>query len=593
MNTILMLQGSITNILQNWNFFLSLWIIQGAFTVLTLWLMSDALLDKDVISVLSFLGGILGFTLFSLVITIGRIKPSPALGIAITVIALLILIWQRHQFRSLMTFNLAGLIIFFLFILLLRLIFIRDLLVPAYSDSVLHLQIVRDLLNPEQAPQAFYRLSSDPRHYYHVGFHSLAAFLSGGTSTSAEQTILLLGQYFQSLAIIAVFPLTRILTKNSLSAWAVMSIAGLILTIPAYASNWGKYPSIASLTGIIFGLTLFIAYCDNKAVLSKKLYFLTFLAVLSATSLHSRSLFVFLLAIPAIFLYSKSSAILEKLEIKENNTENKMMIIVLWAIMLHVLVLALKFPDSQYQYFPSFLFLILTIFSFYSNFALTWIVISFFLTMGLSILIPLPLSFLPVRYSSLFDRPFLIVFFYLPASFLIWQGIEGGLRLVAKNTFESWRQRLFTIVFFICLSNAIFIQNHQPSDCCIFMDDNDLFSFHWMKNNIPEDALIGIAATGKTGSLQPADGGAWVELFTGISTRKIKLFNDITNHNISWNIDFASEGLRLCKEGVDYFYVDGLQNSFDEYTLVKIGSKYEFGLGNIKIYHLECKDGIP
>jgi hypothetical protein len=114
-----------------------------------------------------------------------------------------------------------------------------------------------------------------------------------------------------------------------------------------------------------------------------------------------------------------------------------------------------------------------------------------------------------------------------------------------------------------------------------------------MKNNIPEDALIGIAATGKTGSLQPADGGAWVELFTGISTRKIKLFNDITNHNISWNIDFASEGLRLCKEGVDYFYVDGLQNSFDEYTLVKIGSKYEFGLGNIKIYHLECKDRIP
>ncbi len=75
-----MLQGSITNILQNWHFFLSLWIIQGAFTVLTLWLMSDALLDKDVISVLSFLGGILGFTLFSLVITIGKNQAFPSIG---------------------------------------------------------------------------------------------------------------------------------------------------------------------------------------------------------------------------------------------------------------------------------------------------------------------------------------------------------------------------------------------------------------------------------------------------------------------------------------------------------------------------------
>lgn len=588
MNTILMLQGSLYTILQNWHLFAYLLFIQCVFAALTAWFMSDISIDKESLAILCFLGGILGFTLFSLGIMLLKIKSSPSLSLITIISACLILVMYGRNLYALISVNLAKLGVFFLFIFLLRLIFIRNLLVPPYADSVQHLQIVQDFLNPNQSPQAFYRLSFDLGHYYHFSFHALAAFLSGVTSTSPAQTILFLGQYFQALAILAVYPIARILMKDSLSAWAVMIVAGLILSIPAYASNWGKYPAIASLTGISFGLSLLLIYAKDKSVASRKFWWLISFAIISATCLHSRSLFVLLFSVLALAFYARSKFVFEKLELNDNN-DNKTIVIILWAVMLYIFTPALEFPPSPFLYFLEFLFVGLSILAFYSDFILTWILITFLLIMGYSLLLPLPFAFLPTRYTILFDRPFLVIFFYLPASILIWEGLEGGMRFLAKNRFEIWRRWLFAGVLIFGLANAIFVQNHYPSDCCIFVDDNDLFSFHWMKKNISEKALIGISATGKPGNLLPVDGGAWVELFTGLATRKLVLFENIDANNLDWNTDYASIALSLCKEGITHFYVDNLENSFDEYYLIKVGASYEFGLGDVRIYSLDCK----
>ncbi len=547
-------------------------------------------MEKDTLAILSFLGGILGFTLFSLSIAFLKIKPSPSLGIVAAFFSFLLLVQFRQYLYVPPSYNLIGISLFFLFILLLRLIFIQELLVPPYADSIQHLQIVYDFLNPDRPPQAFFRLSADLGRYYHFGFHALAAWLSGVTTTPPEQTILILGQYFQALATLAVYPLVRNLSKDALSAWAVMIIAGLILSIPAYTSNWGKYPAIASLTGISFGLSLLLAYAKNKTIPSKKFFLLNGLVIFSATCIHSRSLLVFFLAFLIMFLYLRSGFLIEK--IKTNDSyQSRIVVIVLWVVMLLTYILKLNFPTINFYYFFIFLFLTLTILAFSLDFMRVWLLLTFVFAMGINLFIPIPFSLLPTRYTLLFDRPFLIIFFYLPASVIIWLGLEEGIRLLAKDKFEIWRSQLFVFVLIIGLINAVFIQNHHPSSCCIFMDDVDLFSFHWMKENIPKSALVGIAATGKTGNLLPADGGAWVEWFTGIPTRKLNLFDSVI-HDIAGNIDFTSEGLKLCKEGFTHFYVDNLENSFDEYFLVSVGARYQFGLGNVRIYHLEC-DILP
>lgn len=572
-DTLLMMRTSFSIIFQNWFFFIYLLILSGAFSIVTVWFLSDILIDRDSLAILSFLGGTLGFSLFSLGIALLKIKPSFSLGMVVIFAVLLLLVWRGRQLYTLASPTLIKFVLFFLFILLTRLIFIQGLIVPPYADSVQHLLIVQDFLNPERPPQAFYRLSLEVNRYYHFGFHALAAWLSGSTYTSPEQAILLLGQYFQTLAILGVYPLARIFTKNSFSAWTVMCIAGLLLPIPAYASNWGKYPAIASLTGISFVLSLMAICAQNRSSASKKFWWLICFAIFSTIFLHSRTIFIFTVAIVLLILFIKINLFIRQSNIGEDNISN----IAIMMILTLLLFVQSIFFVSEYS-FPLFLLTsILVMLAFYSNFVMTSLLITLLLAMGLSLLIPIPSFFHTNQLDTIMDRPFLLIFLYLPSSLIIWYGLEGGIRLVVEHKTGFWRRNLLAGVLIIGIINVIFIQDYKPSDCCIFIKDDDLFAFEWMKQNIPKDAIVGIAATGEPNYLLPTDGGAWIEQITGIPTRKL----DST-------VNFAFTAQELCYENVTYFYIDDLENSFDEFDLVEAGGVYQFSLGSVRMYRLEC-----
>jgi hypothetical protein len=223
------------------------------------------------------------------------------------------------------------------------------------------------------------------------------------------------------------------------------------------------------------------------------------------------------------------------------------------------------------------LFLVLSMFAFMADpaFASALTILIFFMWAGHG----LSLQWIPVsaRFVTLFDRPFLVIVFYIPATLFMWCGLEGGIRLSLDEKYGYLQRWLSVGVLILGLINTLFIQNHHPSDCCVFLNDDDLFSFEWMKQHLPEDALVGIAATGEPGNYLPADGGAWIEHFTGIATRRLDSSKG-----------FINETATLCAEGISYFYLDGLENSFDEYNLWEAGGIYQFGMGDVKIYHLNC-----
>jgi hypothetical protein len=98
-----------------------------------------------------------------------------------------------------------------------------------------------------------------------------------------------------------------------------------------------------------------------------------------------------------------------------------------------------------------------------------------------------------------------------------------------------------------------------------------------MENNIPKDGIIGIAALGEPGNYLPMDGGAWIEYFTGISTRRLDS-----------KADFYYDAEAYCEDGVEYIYIDDMENSFDEYGTLEINSRHIFSLGGVKIYQLPC-----
>lgn len=569
------IQNSFQSVLSHWFLFAYLLVVQAGFAVLIARLLSDIQIDQETRFILSMTGGLLAFSTFCLVLVGLKIPPSRWLGGLVLGFAILVLLANWRILIDGIPWGLAAITLFFLCLLILRLVFIQGLLVPPYADSVQHYLIVQDFLQPDRLPQAFYGFSLNPQTYYHTGFHALAAWLSGSSSTQPGQAILILGQYFQATAVLAMYPFARRFLRSAFGAWGVMILTGFILPMPAYASNWGKYPAIASLTGLGFCMGLFVVLVQVQPLFIRPRHWaLLFGGILVTIFLHSRVL-LFLCA--AFLLYTVFSW--RVAPTADDRAENDYSgLLILAAVVLGIAVYSNFFvlytTASTYDYIILVLF---SITAFYAGARRTLALLAFVLLLGFLGLPSFFSPYLPVKYSVLMDQPFLEIILFYPFSLLIWLGLEGLILLVIGGKPEKFLPVLLTIVTAAGLLNVLYFQDQKPSSCCIFMSDDDLFSMEWMKRNLPENALVGIAATGSSGNFLPADGGAWIEPLTGIATRKIL-----------HTLDFSNQMSGLCHLGISYYYLDDSDNSFDEFALSRAGAEYLFGLGSVKIYKAKC-----
>ena len=570
-NSLQMLEIGFSSICKYWVILTCLLAFQCAFSIAIAELLSNAALEKDILSSLSFLGGILLLALACLALAWLKIKPIPEFLIPWLLVSFLILVWKWKRLRAMSSPTLGWLALFFLFILGVRLIFIHGLIVPPYADSVLHTQIVQDMLNPDHPARAFYRISLDLSRYYHFGFHALAAWLSGLSKTNPAQTILVLGQYFQAMAILGLYPLARIVFGKSLPAWLVMITGGLFLPIPAYTSNWGKYPAIASLSGMLFVLAVGFIYQENRKLrLQWKFWLLAGLTVIAAIFLHSRSAIIFILAGVFFLLFNNGSVKRLLSSVARKRIAGGIVAIILAGLFIFAFVKAgLPFHSTLFFVFLA----VMVLFAFWGNYDYTLIIVLFTLLAAAFSLFPVGIS---SRVQSVLDRPFFIIFCYIPISFLI---TIGPYRVL--SIFPAWRRVGLSLLILMGLLNTVFLQNQHPANWSVFVDGNDLSSFQWMKLNLPADAVVGIAAmpSGNGEGSMPADGGAWLESFTGSST-----------HYLPFDTDFLSQSSNICQSGVTYTYVDGLDYSFDANNLLEAGAHQVFRLGNVSIYQLDCKD---
>lgn len=573
-DTFLSLQASFRVVLESWYFFAYLLLLQCAFTVLISRALVDLRNDKETLVTLSFVGGSLGAALFSLFMALLKVQPTPLAGAIVLPISLTVIISHPEFFENL--WSARWYLAFGLFILFLRLIFIQGLIAPPYADSVTHLRIVDDLLNPNRDSRTFYRLAFDLRHYYHIGFHALAAWLSGATSTAPSQAVLILGQYFQTMAVLSIYPLSRILFRNSHSAWLALIISSLFLPMPAYASNWGKYPAIASMVGINFVFSLLTFYSIGKFKPSKPVWMLAVLAMLSSTVLHSRSLAVIVIALAMIFLGPLVVRVFRKKAANKDVDYEGMIATISIALVLLFIILVRELVIPGWFLLPTAILMAL---AFYGNFTLAIALCTFTIFMAAGYFVSVQWSSLPERFGRVFDYPFLVIFSFIPLSILIELGIEGILRLFPPSRALSLSRWTVASLLVLGSINVIFFQDHHPSECCIFLKDDDLFTFGWMEKNLPSNALVGIAASGQPGNFLPSDGGVWIEYFTSIPTRKL-----------DFNLDFSQETDELCRTGINYLYLDDLADSFDEYNLAEAGGIFQFGMEGVRVYRLKCNE---
>ncbi len=129
-----------------------------------------------------------------------------------------------------------------------RLLAVRSLDAPMWGDSYQHTMIVQLLADNKGLFDSWLPYTAIDRFTYHFGFHSATSALRWLTGWSAPEVTLWMGQLLNGFAVVALYPLAvRVTGSRWGGTWAVL-LAGLLLSMPMFYVNWGRYTQLAGLT---------------------------------------------------------------------------------------------------------------------------------------------------------------------------------------------------------------------------------------------------------------------------------------------------------------------------------------------------------
>jgi len=136
----------------------------------------------------------------------------------------------------------------------------RELVFPAWVDSVHHAMIIRLLLVHGRIPATLDPWIPNGQFYYHWGYHALVAFVSWllGFTTPARLPMVMLafGQLLNALTFVMVYAGGRVLFRSRQAGLAAATFATTASMFPAFYVSWGRY---TQLTGLLLLPPLLIA----------------------------------------------------------------------------------------------------------------------------------------------------------------------------------------------------------------------------------------------------------------------------------------------------------------------------------------------
>ncbi|MGB8213024.1 MAG: hypothetical protein WCE68_05645 [Anaerolineales bacterium] len=468
--------------------------------------------------------------------------------------------------------------ILLLLVLMLRLAFLKGLLLPPNFDSPQHYLIVQDILSPDRAPRALYSLQTILRKYYHFGFHSLAAWLVRTTAIRPEMSLALLGQAFLVLLPFSVLCLGWTMTDSLPAALAAALLACLGWRLPAFAANWGKYPALAGIA--LLPATLAVLYLGGKDILRRLPVALAAgLMVLAQALLHSRILVCLALALVG---YALACLLMRGRRMP------------VWLALLLTAIAAFLFAvrsgplwevfaDGYYVSLGVLFLLLPFALRIYPRLALA----ALFTLAGMLLvsLLPLPPGLRSYTFAWL-DAPFLETVASLPLALLGGLGLAGLLAVLNRPWLRLAVGALFILII---LGNALVTQSFVPDPCCNVTSPADFQALAWIGQSTSPDALVVIAgAVSTNGEFRnfstATDAGAWVTALTGRASR-------IEPYSLDWGSAAARQ--MLCTHKAAYVYAGDTQFSFDRKGLARLGwLQPVLGVSPVQLYQVTgCSGG--
>jgi hypothetical protein len=424
----------------------------------------------------------------------------------------------------------------------LRLAFLKHILLPPYTDSVIHYQIVQGFLHPHLASQVRLSLLTLPDQYYHFGFHGLAAWTSAVSGLSPEMTIPLLGQLLLVVAPTSVALLTFTATGSAAAAVSAGVLAALGWQMPAFAANWGKYPAmgaLATLPAILACIHLAWYRVSSNTTAAGALVLLA-----AVTLLHTRSVILVVIA-GASYLLARRLAPPEEL-----STARSLRFSILFLISLAPLYALLA--NFYSALLPGVLLVCLLPFAFRSHPRVA--IGAYLFSFGLWAVTLVP-SLSAGRLPTFLNRQFVEMTLYIPLAILGGAGLSGFVKCFPSVTA---RRRLTVLA---ALPSTLFVLLAvpwlYPDQCCNYFGDGDRRALEWIRASTSPESLFLIAAFTEQGQFSGTDGGIWLSALAGRNTNRIPF-------NTDWPT--TRELQRLCEAGAReiYIYSGGRRHSFDE-----------------------------
>jgi hypothetical protein len=143
----------------------------------------------------------------------------------------------------------------------------RSLAAPMWGDSYQHAMITQLMLDNGGLFQSWQPYTPYQSLTTHFGFSAYAALFAWLTRMGSVPATLWTGQIINGLAVITLYPLAlRIAKGNRWAAVGTVFVAGILVPMPAYYINWGRYAQLSGQAILPIALWLLWDAIDDNAI---------------------------------------------------------------------------------------------------------------------------------------------------------------------------------------------------------------------------------------------------------------------------------------------------------------------------------------
>ncbi|MBW6472686.1 MAG: hypothetical protein K0B14_06130 [Anaerolineaceae bacterium] len=166
--------------------------------------------------------------------------------VVLVIMALYLLIKYRANIQLIHLWWLLGTGLVLVLVITFRFYQAKDLIFPAWVDSVHHVLITQKIIDYGGLPRTL-APELDVPLFYHYGFHLIAALFSLISQLEPVQAVLWFGQVINGLVVLGIYRLSKALWRKTIPAVLAALLVGFAFQMPAYYVTWGRYTLLTGL----------------------------------------------------------------------------------------------------------------------------------------------------------------------------------------------------------------------------------------------------------------------------------------------------------------------------------------------------------